>query len=585
MFHDTSTRNYPHYRLEIDNPRMVLQDLSAVYVTDVKLNKNHLTLLLGQGEMLVATITPANASDKALKWNSDNPRVATVDTAGVVTTVGTGSANITVTALDGGFNDTCTVFVSTPVSKITLDVTSATIEAGDSQMLFATVEPFNVANANLVWSSSNAAVATVNQAGVVTAVRFGTATITATAADGSEVFATCEVDVPFYHVNSVSIASHLRLLVGETYQFVPEFLPDKASIKDVTWRCDSPFVATISPTGLLTVIGGGSANVTVTAVDGGFSATCYVLVSVPVSSVAIIPATLTMNVGDMEFPIANVLPFNATNVNLTWSSSNSAVVTVPVGGGIVRAIGAGTATITATATDGSEVFGTCAVTVVAPAPTSDTIDAALQAKLPVGTPVGVALADPIVFNPADAADVTLQSNMISAMTSFKAGDLQVNGQGVITVQDGIAKEIAKKLLGVEVVEVVTLPVFEAMLHNAGETAAIMFQVTGKQLIANGLISRPESVKLLNILSASSGEWYTYVGTAAGLNDKTFTILDMSGNIFTGDIDPAGDYQLLFLIKDGGAFDLDKQVDGTVWGSVAIVGVPATGMMFTPAVLP
>ena len=88
---------------------------------------------------------------------------------------------------------------------------------------------------------------------------------------------------------------------------------------------------------------------------------------------------------------------------------------------------------------------------------------------------------------------------------------------------------------------------------------------------DGLVSRPENVRLMALLSTDSGDWYTYVDTIIGLTDKAFTILDMSNKIYTGELDLNGDYILVFLIKDGGSFDLDRQVDGAVFGVLAIVG--------------
>jgi hypothetical protein len=99
-------------------------------------------------------------------------------------------------------------------------------------------------------------------------------------------------------------------------------------------------------------------------------------------------------------------------------------------------------------------------------------------------------------------------------------------------------------------------------------------------MVDGLISRPENVRLLKILSAESGDWFTYTGTAVGLDDKKFTILDMANNIYTGDLVSNDDYKLLFLIKDGGHYDLDKQSDGVVLDPLALVGVPVTVLRTT-----
>ena len=167
-------------------------------VTGVKLNKNTTTIKVGGTETLTATVEPANATNKAVTWSSDNISVATVDANGLVTAVAEGSATITVTTEDGSKTASCTVTVTTatvPVTGVTLDQTSLTLDVGGSDTLTATVEPDNATNKAVTWSSSNENVATVDQNGNVKAVGAGKATITATTADGSGVSATCTVTV------------------------------------------------------------------------------------------------------------------------------------------------------------------------------------------------------------------------------------------------------------------------------------------------------------------------------------------------------------------------------------------------------
>ena len=166
-------------------------------VTGVSLDKTSLNLNPGKEGTLTATITPSNATNQNVTWESSDTKVATVDN-GLVTAVAEGTATITVTTADGGHTATCTVTVTqpaeTPVTSVTLDKTSLTLDVGGSDTLTATVKPDNATNKAVTWSTSNKNVATVNN-GVVTAVGAGTATITAAASDGSGKTATCEVTV------------------------------------------------------------------------------------------------------------------------------------------------------------------------------------------------------------------------------------------------------------------------------------------------------------------------------------------------------------------------------------------------------
>jgi uncharacterized repeat protein (TIGR02543 family) len=139
---------------------------------------------------------PSNATNKAVKWKSDNESVATV-TNGLVTAKAVGNTNITVTTEDGGFTATCTVTVTVPVTGVTLNKTMLELDVGDTGTLITTVLPSNATNKNVSWSSSNTAVATVSVSGLhgtVTAVSAGTAGITVTTEDGGFT-ATCTVTV------------------------------------------------------------------------------------------------------------------------------------------------------------------------------------------------------------------------------------------------------------------------------------------------------------------------------------------------------------------------------------------------------
>jgi hypothetical protein len=170
------------------------------------------------------------------------------------------------------------------------------------------------------------------------------------------------------------------------------------------------------------------------------------------------------------------------------------------------------------------------------------------------------------------------------MPGINSSDLHVNEHGVITVQDWIAKAIAERMLSIDHAEVLTIPVFEAVLDNAGEIAAVSFKLKGERLTMENRITAPENLRLLKVLSADSGEWFSYTDTAAELDDMKYTVLDMNGNIFTGNFAPDDDYKLLILIKDGGEFDLDRIEDGTVWDPMALVTIPVTDITLTPATL-
>ena len=131
-----------------------------------------------------AEVCPSNADCKEVQWHSDNSSVASVNSSsGYIYANGVGTAHIYATATDGsGCSDYLTVTVSNtvPVTSVTLNRSSLSLEEGQTASLYATVCPENATNKNVNWTSSNNAVATVS-GGVVTAVSKGSAKITATA--------------------------------------------------------------------------------------------------------------------------------------------------------------------------------------------------------------------------------------------------------------------------------------------------------------------------------------------------------------------------------------------------------------------
>ena len=233
-------------------------------------------MVYGTGETLTATVTPLNASERTVTWTSDNTSVARVDSNGKVIATGVGSA--TVTASAGGKSARCTVVVTPiPVSGITLP--DANIVVGATVTLTASVTPASAENREVTWSSSNPGVATVSNTGVVTGLASGTATITATAKDGSGVSGSCIVTVREIDVASVVLdKTSLSLEAGETALLVATVEPDSATDKSVTWSSSDDSVVSVDAAGKVTAVSAGTATVTVTTNNGNRTAICSVKV-------------------------------------------------------------------------------------------------------------------------------------------------------------------------------------------------------------------------------------------------------------------------------------------------------------------
>ena len=318
---------------------------------------------------LKASVTPSNASREVI-WSSSSPEIATVDANGLVTGVKAGTTVITATSKENSsIKGSCTVTVNNiPVSSVELDKTSLSLVEGDTYALKATVKPDDVFDKTIQWSSSNPSIASVSSTGLVTAIAEGTTTITASCG-GKSATCTVTVDPPFISVTSVALNQTTATVeLGESLQLIATVLPEKASNKDVTWSSSNTAVAKVDAQGKVTTYAIGAAVITVTTVDEARTATCEVTVtapSVPVSSIVLPYSSYTLTYGKtLDLSVAKVLPEDATDKTLIWTSSDESIASVS--DGIVTAKSkAGTATITVTSKSNPSVKETCKITVKA----------------------------------------------------------------------------------------------------------------------------------------------------------------------------------------------------------------------------
>ena len=158
-------------------------------VTGVSLDKTTLSLETGKIATLKATVAPIDATNKGLNWASDNEKVATVDSKGVVTAVAPGTANIKVGTKDGNKSAQTKVTVKDPAVAVTgvkLDKTELSVEEGATAQLKATIAPGNATNKKVAWKSGNPEMFTIDGNGKVTGVKAGSATAVATTDDGGK---------------------------------------------------------------------------------------------------------------------------------------------------------------------------------------------------------------------------------------------------------------------------------------------------------------------------------------------------------------------------------------------------------------
>ena len=225
------------------------------------------------------SVLPENAYNKNVSFESADAGIAAVNSNGVVTGVSAGETTITVTTEDGGFTGACTINVyNQAVTGVTIEPSEAELPAGYSMKLTATVLPENATNKNVVYSVDDESILSVDQDGNITGLSLGTATVTVTTEDGGFT-ASAEITVIPVQVTGVSISpKSVSVALGHTIQLTASITPSNAANKNLSWSVSDETIISVDGQGTVTGLSGGTATVTVTTEDGGFSASAEITV-------------------------------------------------------------------------------------------------------------------------------------------------------------------------------------------------------------------------------------------------------------------------------------------------------------------
>ena len=447
-------------------------------VATVTLAPTTLSLTVGQTGPLTPTLKDANGNvltGRTVTWSSDTPGVATVSTSGVVTAVAAGTA--TITATSEGKSGTASVTVTlVPVASVTVAPTTLSLVVGQTGPLTATLKDANgnvLTGRTVTWTSGTTGVATVSSSGVVTAVAAGTATITASSG-GQQGTASVTVTNPApVPVATVTLAPPtLSLTVGQTGTLTPTLKDANGNVltgRTVTWSSDTPGVATVSTSGVVTAIGAGTA--TITATSEGKSGTASVTVTLaPVATVTLAPTTLSLVVAQTGTLTATLKDANnnvLTGRTITWSSGTPGVATVSTSG-VVTAVAAGSATITATS-EGKTGTATVTVTI---APVANV------ALAPSAPSITVGQTTTLVPTLTDANGNTLTGRVVT-WSSSATGVATVSTSGVVTgVAAGTATITATSEGKTGTATVTVTPVPVATVTVAPTTLSLVVPQTG-----------------------------------------------------------------------------------------------------------
>ena len=423
-------------------------------ITTMTVSSATQSLLVGQTRAVAPVVSqPSGAPTAGVTYGTTAPSVATVSANGVITAVAPGTATITATATAAGNTNfsaaTTTVSVAVTVlaavASVQITPATATLTAGNTQQLTATVRDSagtTLTGRSVTWSTSSAAVATVNATGLVTAVAVGTVTVTATSG-GVSGTASVTVSPLAPAVTDLTVTpSPVSLLAGRTQALTPTVTqPVGATAAVVTYGTTAPSVATVTVNGIVTGVAPGTATITVTATatgNTGFSAatrSAAVIVTVApvaVASVQVAPATASLLAGSTQQLVVTARDSTGqalTGRTVSWATLNAAAATVNASG-LVTGVSVGSATITATV---EGVVGTASLTVL-PAPPSVTAVTVSPTTVSLGAGQTQSLA-PTVTQPtgATAATVTYGTTDPAVATVSVAGVITGVAPGTATI--------------------------------------------------------------------------------------------------------------------------------------------------------
>ncbi len=324
-----------------------------------------LLVAAGKTVRLKTTCTPADASNRDVTYTSSDEGVLKISTNSMKG-LQAGECELTVASvLNPEVTETFHVIVTQPVKKITLSGPKS-VFSGDFIQLTAICEPATATVGNVVWSSRTPKTAIVDENGVVTGISKGNAVIVATAADGSGVVGSMTVSVTQRPTGITLNETVLNMVAGKSNQLRASVSPANANNKSVIWTSSDTSIATVNSQGKVTALRRGSCTVTAEcAADPEVTASAEINVVQQVTAITFDTAKASLNVRTSLQLGWTVLPSDATNTEVTFTSSNNKIATVDQDG-LVTGVSKGTVRITAKAADGSGVRGQINVQVIQP---------------------------------------------------------------------------------------------------------------------------------------------------------------------------------------------------------------------------
>ena len=311
-----------------------------------------IVLAVKKNVQLQVNVLPKTTKNKKVELAVDNEAVVRVK-GNTVSGLAPGETVLTITSVqDSSVAIQYRIVVIQPVTRLTLTAPAKSVAIGGTIQLTPVYAPENATRQQVTWVSANEQIATVDENGVVTGLKRGTARITATAADGSNIRANISVQVTQSAEEITLDKPELTIDVGRNAVVKATVMPKDTNNKKVVWSSSDESIATVDKQGRIKAVALGDCEITCASEEiGTVQAKAVVHVQQPVKKVTFSPAPAVYNDETAQLTWT-IEPENASNPKLTFVSSNEKILTVDENG-VVTGVSGGEATVTATTTDGS----------------------------------------------------------------------------------------------------------------------------------------------------------------------------------------------------------------------------------------
>ncbi len=502
--------------------------VSLVPVATVTVSPATETIVVGQTAPLVARVadsTGAVLNGRTVTWASDRTSVATVIAAtGVVTAVAPGTARIT--ASSGGRSGSAVVTVPViPVASIAITPASATLLPGETLRLTARTldaQGRTLTGRAVAWIGGAPAVATIDTAGVVTAIAPGTAVMVASSEGARASVPMTVVPVTVHRVTITPAAQSVE--AGASLQLtaaITDRLGRPVASTVATWVSSNPALATISASGRVTGVAPGRVTISATS-DGITGTTTVTVIPIRVATVTVSPGTIALHptrTAQLTVQLADSVgrPLSLTGRTITWASASPPLATVS-GAGVVSALAPGTVAITATS-EGK--VGTAQVT-VNPIPVASLTVSPATAQVSAGSSVQLTATPHDSLGTAISGRRAVWSSAQPAVATVDSlGVVRAVAPGSVVIRAGIDGVQAAATVGVSMIPVASVSVAPAALTlGVGEALPLAVTLFGG---APGVQLAPAGYTIVWSIVGSGVAFISSSGVVTGSGPGTATV--------------------------------------------------------------